>query len=72
MIKNVLIIYFSGTGNTEFVAKIISESMEKSGVKVDLVPLEKIRASGEYPDPSKYDLVGIGFAVHSWDAPRIV
>lgn len=71
MFKRVLIIYFSGTGNTEYVAKKLAEAMENNGAQVDLVPVEKIHGSGEYPDPSKYDLVGFGYAVHSWEAPRI-
>lgn len=66
------IYYFSGTGNTRFVAEKLQQAFEQTGMSCDLIPMEAI-LKGEQPlHPEAYHMVGIGFPVHAFDAPTIV
>ncbi|MDE6274881.1 MAG: EFR1 family ferrodoxin [Clostridiales bacterium] len=62
------IIYFSGTGNTKKVAEKYAECLAEQGCACDLfsLPLK------ELPDLSGYDFIGIGYPIHSFNAPQIV
>jgi len=65
----VLICYFSGTGNTRKVAEAYAECFEKQhGAETTVVKIEddvKINVGD-------YDLIGIGYPVHAFNAPSIV
>lgn len=65
----ILIIYFSGTGNTEKVAKQYKAAFEQQSAQVDLVSLplgeEKIDFNG-------YDLIGFGYPIHAFNPPSNV
>jgi len=62
---NVVIIYWSKTGNTEKVAIAIKEGLETSGAKVLLKKTEDAKDI----DFFKYDLVCLGFPSHQWHLP---
>ncbi|MCK9309384.1 MAG: EFR1 family ferrodoxin [Candidatus Cloacimonetes bacterium] len=66
------IYYFSGTGNTRFIAQEIQLGLSDGGSVCELIPIETITKRERTLEPEKYDLVGIGFPVHAFDAPRIV
>ena len=66
--KSVAIIYFSGTGNTEKVAKLYLDEFEKCGIKCELFSLP-ISAAVDF---SAYDLLGVGYPVHAFNTPEIV
>jgi flavodoxin/NAD-dependent dihydropyrimidine dehydrogenase PreA subunit len=66
------IYYFSGTGNTEYVAKKLQAHFADKGITCDLMPMETITLSKETIQLNSYDIIGIGFPVHALDAPSIV
>jgi hypothetical protein len=63
---NAIIIYWSGTGNTEKVALAIHEGLQKAGVNVTTKMVEDARDI----DYFAYDLVCIGFPSHRWHPPE--
>lgn len=66
------IFYFSGTGNTEIVARMVREELIKLQYAVDLYRIEDFTKKKTAPDMEKYDLVGIGSQVVGFAAPSIV
>jgi ferredoxin/flavodoxin len=68
----VRIFYFSGTGNTEIVAHLLAEAFRKKNLIVDLAPVEDV-LKGEVPlKIEDCDLVGMGYVVHAFNAPKIL
>jgi NAD-dependent dihydropyrimidine dehydrogenase PreA subunit len=66
--KRVLLIVFSGTGNTLAAAELIRDSFAKSGVSADI--LDSTRA--EMPvNTEGYDLVGLGYPVYAFNTPLV-
>lgn len=63
------IFYFSGTGNTETVAKKWQQEASKYNIQIDLIKMEDIN---EDVDVSCYDKVGFGYPIHAFNAPSIV
>jgi flavodoxin I len=51
-----LVVYWSGTGNTEIMANKISEGLEAEGLSVDIKSVEDVEAS----DVDQYDKVAFG------------
>lgn len=72
MKKNIGIFYFSGTGNTEIVAGLLENEFKKFDFTSDLIRIEDVLLGGIKADFEKYDIFGIGFPVHAFNAPRIV
>jgi len=70
--KKILVLYFSGTGNTCFVAKRLCHHFQMQGSDVEYVPIEDFLYGRRNIDYSSYDLIGLGFPVHAMDAPKIV
>jgi len=64
--------YFSGTGNTRLVAGEFKTVFASRDLECELIPLEKITQKTRDISFTDYDLVGLGFPVHAFDAPRIV
>lgn len=65
----ILICHFSGTGNTQKIAERFAESFRtQHGAEADVVRME----NGLDTDLSSYDVIGIGYPVHSFNAPSIV
>lgn len=62
------IFYFSGTGNTQKIATLYKESFEADGHEC---VLHSIPLDGEV-DYSQYDMIGIGYPIHSFNAPKII
>jgi hypothetical protein len=67
-----LILHFSGTGNTAYIAKILQGEFIALGLPSEILPMEELTLGRQCPDFSQYDLIGIGFPVHAMDAPQIV
>ena len=63
-----MILYFTATGNSHWIAELLAEAMHDTAVSIvdclkqGLIPAEL----------SKADRVGIVFPVHSWYAPRVL
>jgi flavodoxin len=64
----VLVSYFSQTGNTERVAKVICKAVQSQGHEGDLSPVSEIAADSL----AGYDLVFLGSACHSADLAQPV
>jgi flavodoxin/ferredoxin len=69
---NVLILYFSATGNTAKIAKVIDEKFKEEGVKVtmsDITPLAERQGKIDF---EPYQAVVFGAPTHTRRAPRIM
>ena len=64
----IAIVYFSGTGNTRKVADKYKEYFDAHGAECTLfeLPLK------EEVDFSAFDLLGVGYPIHSFNAPQII
>lgn len=64
----ILLLYFTGTYSTLYITTLIKNQLLNKGYEVDVFPLsEKKRVS-----TSKYDVIGIGYPIHAFNAPKIV
>ncbi|UYP46028.1 hypothetical protein NEF87_002313 [Candidatus Lokiarchaeum ossiferum] len=66
------IFYFSGTGNTKIVAKIIKQELKNQNHIVVLHKIEDLLKEAMMFDTKHYDMVGIGYPVHALNAPRLI
>lgn len=64
------ILYFSGTGNTEFISKLIKDKM--TNYKTDLYRIEDILNNVEEVNLNIYDILGIGFPSYGFNPPQIM
>ena len=64
----ILILYFSGTGNTEFIAQYIDKHLNCDMYDIELFPLELF----EKENISKYDILIFGFPVYGFDIPVFI
>ncbi|HAX02810.1 MAG: flavodoxin [Tenericutes bacterium GWC2_34_14] len=53
---NVLVVYWSGTGNTEIMAEKIKEGLESAGASVDFKTVDQVEPS----DVANYDKIAFG------------
>lgn len=67
---NIVLFYFSGTGNTEKVVKEWQKSASSFNVAIDLVQIEK--NDFDFANLSKYDKVGFAYPIHAFNAPENV
>lgn len=65
------IIYFSGTGNTEFVAKKIKKSINETGNDCDLISIENDKNASS-PGLINADLIIFAYPIYGSMAPRII
>ncbi|MHA1739461.1 MAG: EFR1 family ferrodoxin [Candidatus Heimdallarchaeota archaeon] len=73
MISNVVMFYFSGTGNTWWVGKQIEKMLTEKGVKVQYISLE----SDKFPETKaiekmvkEADTIGFGYPIYGSDIPE--
>ena len=66
----IAILYFSGTGNTYYVAKEFEDQFQQLGFQCDLFRLEDGNLTSE--TISTYDLIGFGAPVYGSSFPHIV
>lgn len=67
--QNIIIYYFSATGNTLKVAKLYKEEFDKKGCNA---VLSEIKPESVIEDTDKYDLIGFAYPVHGFRTPEIV
>lgn len=65
----ILIAYFSGTGHTKKVVDKYVGEFTANGCEVDTL---KIEGNDLHCDPGGYDMIGIGYPIHAFNAPSIV
>ncbi len=63
---NILIIFFSGTGNTKIVSQAITDELTQRGQSVVLRSIEEHLPFSGLED---FDMIGFGFPVYAWRAP---
>ena len=54
--KKTAVVYWSGTGNTEAMAKAVAEGMESAGAQVTMLTPDQVKAS----ELSAYDAIAFG------------
>lgn len=64
----VLILYFSGTGNTQFIAEEIYRGLINNNVNTDIASVEDFKPE----DTKKFDIVLFGFPVYACDMPQFL
>lgn len=64
----ILILYFSGTGNTEFIGKYIKKHLNCDMYEIELFSLELFKKE----NISKYDILIFGFPVYACDIPVFI
>ena len=62
--------YFTGSGNTELVAKEWKKSLENQSIEVELFAIEDVDFKAI--DFEKYDILGFGYPIHAFNAPKIM
>lgn len=67
--RNILICYFSGTGNTKMVVDACVKSFEENEASVTLHNIDDGDFTGNYAD---YDAVGFAYPIHAFNAPANV
>ena len=65
----ILICYFSGTGNTKKVVNKYVETLSHEGVETDVY---KIETNNFTYDVTDYEMIGIAYPVHAFNAPSII
>lgn len=71
----IVLYYFSGTGNTWFVANNLVKALTKKGGLVEIHNIEEIRITKSTPESmeiSQADKVIIGYPIYGSKAPRIM
>ncbi|MBY2479028.1 EFR1 family ferrodoxin [Clostridioides difficile] len=64
------IFYFSGTGMTEYIINKLKQELESQQFCVECIKIENIKKSKIHL--TSYDMVGVAYPVHSFNAPQIV
>lgn len=64
----VLVLYFSGTGNTDYVARYLADRIVHVPVEIQMRSMEQQPAE-DVPD---FDVLAVGFPVYGADSPRIL
>lgn len=68
--QTILIFYFSGTGNTKFIAENLLTNFRALNCTGKCIPIEE--ATNVAHLSASADIIGIGFPVHAFNAPRNV
>lgn len=69
---NILIAYFSATGNTGKIAKVIGETLSRLGCHVAMSDITAFGSRQKRLDLTPYQAVVFGAPIHSWRAPKVV
>lgn len=68
----ICIFYFSGTGNTEIITNLLQKELSNLNADVIVMKIENIIKKKIRINTEKYDLIGIGYPIHAFNAPKIV
>ncbi|MBI9098822.1 MAG: EFR1 family ferrodoxin [Spirochaetaceae bacterium] len=70
--KSILIYYFSGTGNTKEISRLLVEELESEGCTVKLYTMEDQLKSQKEINLEVYDLIGLAYPIYGFGTPGIV
>ncbi|MDL2229980.1 EFR1 family ferrodoxin [Treponema sp. OttesenSCG-928-L16] len=65
--KRVLLIVFSGTGNTLLAARMIADAFSEQGIVADILDITGDDQTA--PDFRAYDLIGLGYPIYAFNTP---
>jgi len=68
--NKVLLVYYSGTGNTTYITNKLSSRLINEGYIVDIYRIDPLKM--EKIDFSKYNLIGIGYPIYGFNVPVVV
>lgn len=68
--KNAIIYVFSGTGNTKKACELYKKEFEANGVETAIYHIKA--GFDQMPNPNEYELVGIAYPIHGFNAPALV
>ncbi len=68
---NIAILCFSGTGNTEYIGRYLKSQFEALGKNCEIIPLEELTLKKRTLDVHAYDLIGLGYPIHAFEAPGL-
>ena len=68
--RKVLLIYYSGTGNTKYVTDHLYQRLLEEDFEVDVYRINPLKM--ERLDLSSYDLIGIGYPIYGFNLPSKV
>lgn len=71
-VRSVGLFFFSGTGNTAVLMADLVAEFQHRGVCTSLAEIETFTLKNAMPDIGHCDLIGLGYPVHAFNAPRIV
>jgi ferredoxin len=63
-----LILYFSGTGNTDYVSHYLARRLDYLPAEIEIGSIERMRADSL----GRFDLLALGFPVYACEAPRLL
>ncbi|MCR4790978.1 MAG: EFR1 family ferrodoxin [Treponemataceae bacterium] len=63
-----ILYYYSGTGNTELVAKLYQKYFKD--YQVEIYKIHQLEEGESFPNPNDYDLVGMGFPIYGFNSPE--
>lgn len=67
MLKNGAVIFFSGTGNTKYVAKLFKERFNKENINIEIIDIQKTENLNK-----EYDFYIFGGPIHAEMVPKIL
>lgn len=70
--KKVALFYFSGTGNTATLSELFKKEFEARQWELSLFRIDRNLIQSGNVTISDYDLIGLGYPVHAFNAPSIV
>lgn len=70
--KNVIIFYFTGTGNTREVLSMVTSALREEGVQTRCFAIDACMKNGNMPDVSGADGIGVGYPIYAFNAPGMV
>ena len=70
--KNIILFYFSGTGNTRNIVNLIKDRFQMDSNLVEIISIEEFINLNRKIHMDKYDLVGIGYPIYGFREPRII
>jgi NAD-dependent dihydropyrimidine dehydrogenase PreA subunit/flavodoxin len=67
MLKNGAAIFFSGTGNTKYIARLFKERLKKENINIDIIDIQKEESLNK-----EYDFYIFGGPIHAEMIPKIL
>lgn len=69
--KSIILFYFSGTGNTKYVSKMLTEELKQLGGDVSINSIDSTIDFNNL-NINKYDLIGLAYPIYGFGTPDII